>query len=71
VSVNGQPGAEFFDPQGRLINVITLDIVEDSVQTIRSVINPDKLGHLGDLSPLGVRKRATDGPGVAAWDSDK
>jgi RNA polymerase sigma-70 factor (ECF subfamily) len=71
VSVNGQPGAEFFDRQGRLINVITLDIVEESVQTIRSVINPDKLGHLGDLSPLGVRKRATDRPGVAAWDSDK
>jgi len=55
VLVNGQPGAKFVDSEGRLINVISLDIVEGAVQTVRSVINPDKLGHLAPLSPMGLR----------------
>ena len=45
--LNGQPGAMFLDPDGRLTNVFSLDIVDGVVQTVRSVINPDKLGHLG------------------------
>jgi RNA polymerase sigma-70 factor, ECF subfamily len=55
VTVNGQPGARFLDPQGRLINVLSLDIADGSVQVVRSVVNPDKLTHLGPLSPLGRR----------------
>jgi len=55
VRVNGQPGAKFLDLQGRLINVISLDIVEGTIQAVRSVINPDKLGHLAPLSPMGLR----------------
>ncbi len=55
--VNGQPGAKFLDPQGRLVNVIALDIVDGAVQTIRSIINPDKLTHLGPLSPIGRRSK--------------
>jgi RNA polymerase sigma-70 factor, ECF subfamily len=50
--VNGQPGAMFFDPSGRLINVWTLDIADGQVQTVRSVINPEKLGHLGPLADI-------------------
>jgi RNA polymerase sigma-70 factor (ECF subfamily) len=50
VSVNGQPGAVFFDHDDRLINVIALDIVDGVVQTVRSIISPDKLGHLGELA---------------------
>lgn len=46
--VNGQPGALFLDDEGRLVNVTSLDITEGVIQTIRAVINPDKLGHLGD-----------------------
>lgn len=60
VSVNGQPGAKFLDQEGRLVNVITIDVVDGSVQTVRSVINPDKLTHLGELSPFGVRNRRSD-----------
>jgi RNA polymerase sigma-70 factor (ECF subfamily) len=71
VSVNGQPGAKFLDPEGRLVSIITLDILEGAVQTIRSVIDPDKLGHLGEVSPLGLRKQTTDGHSDAAWDSDR
>ncbi len=50
--INGQPGAMFFDPDGRLINVITLEIADGLVQTVRSVINPEKLRHLGPLADV-------------------
>lgn len=54
--VNGQPGLLAFDPDGALINVLTIDVEGDSICTVRSVINPDKLGHLGfPLSPLARR----------------
>ncbi|WP_084614775.1 RNA polymerase sigma-70 factor [Nakamurella lactea] len=47
--VNGQPGALVVDADGRLLNVLTIDIVDGAVQTVRSVVNPDKLRHLGPL----------------------
>jgi RNA polymerase sigma-70 factor (TIGR02957 family) len=63
VTVNGQPGAEFLDPDGKLINVLALDIADGQVQTIRSIVNPDKLGHLGpvaDAKELFARIRGSD-----------
>jgi hypothetical protein len=61
VTVNGQPGAMVLDPSERLIGVVALDIAEGGqIQTVTSVINPDKLRHLGplaDLGPLGGRAR--------------
>jgi RNA polymerase sigma-70 factor (ECF subfamily) len=48
--VNGQAGAVVRDPEGRVINVMTLDIADGAVQAVRSVINPDKLGHLGPVA---------------------
>ena len=45
--VNGQPGAVTYDADGRVVNVFALDIADGMVQAIRSVVNPDKLGHLG------------------------
>jgi len=53
VDVNGQPGAMSFDPEGRLINVLALDIADGQIQAVRSVVNPDKLRHLGPLADLG------------------
>ncbi len=50
VHVNGQPGAMALDSDNRVIYVFTLDIADDAVQAIRSVINPDKLQHLRPLS---------------------
>jgi RNA polymerase sigma-70 factor (ECF subfamily) len=58
--VNGQPGARFLDPDGHLVNVMALDIAEGQIQTVRSVINPDKLAHLGTLSAIGRRKPGED-----------
>jgi len=53
VEVNGQEGALVFDPQERLINVLALDIGDGVVRSVHSVVNPDKLAHLGPLSDLG------------------
>ncbi len=56
--VNGQPGALFLDPAGQLVNVFVLDITGGQVRTVRSVINPDKLRHLGPLADVpGLRRR--------------
>jgi RNA polymerase sigma-70 factor, ECF subfamily len=57
-NVNGQPGAMFLDHQDRLIAVIELDIADGAVQSIRSVVNPDKLQHLGPVSDFLQRYNA-------------
>jgi RNA polymerase sigma-70 factor (ECF subfamily) len=48
--VNGQPGAIFRDRDGKVLNTLALDILDRRIQTIRSVINPDKLGHVGPVA---------------------
>jgi RNA polymerase sigma-70 factor (ECF subfamily) len=50
--INGQPGAVTYDAEGRVVNVFALDIADGMVQAIRSVVNPDKLGHLGPVSDV-------------------
>jgi RNA polymerase sigma-70 factor (ECF subfamily) len=46
-TINGQPGALFFNVEGRPLGVVTLDIADDQVQTVRAISNPEKLAHLG------------------------
>ncbi|MFV5997343.1 RNA polymerase sigma-70 factor [Streptomyces sp. NPDC056231] len=48
--VNGQPGAIFRDRDGRVLNTWTLDVLDGQIQTIRTVLNPDKLGHVGPVA---------------------
>jgi RNA polymerase sigma-70 factor, ECF subfamily len=48
--INGQPGALAFDPDGRLLGALCLDIADGQVQTVRSIVNPDKLRHLGPVT---------------------
>ena len=50
--VNGQPGAVGYDAQGRVFTVFGLEVADGVVQTIRAVVNPDKLGHLGPVSDI-------------------
>jgi RNA polymerase sigma-70 factor (ECF subfamily) len=50
--VNGQPGALFLDPQGGLVGVVNLDVAEGQVQSVNSIVNPDKLRHMGPLADL-------------------
>jgi RNA polymerase sigma-70 factor (ECF subfamily) len=49
VHINGQPGVMFVDDEGRIGAVISVDVADGLVQTIRGVVNPDKLQHLGPL----------------------
>ena len=53
--VNGQPGFRTLDADGRLVNVVGLDIQDGRITAIRSMLNPDKLGHLGETSTIGLR----------------
>ncbi|MGW0147987.1 RNA polymerase sigma-70 factor [Streptomyces sp. NPDC003333] len=48
--VNGQPGALFRDRDGKVLHILALDILDGEIRTVRSVINPDKLGHLGPVA---------------------
>ena len=48
--VNGQPGAIFRDRDDKVLNTWTLDVLDGRIQTIRSVQNPDKLGHVGPVA---------------------
>ena len=48
--LNGQPGALLHDRDGRIGGAMTLDIAGGRIQAIRSVVNPDKLRHLGPLA---------------------
>ena len=50
VEVNGSPGALYLDPQQRLIGVMGLDIAGGQVTGISSMVNPDKLKHLGPVA---------------------
>ncbi len=45
--VNGQPGALLLDGQGGVIGVWALDVAEGQIHAIRSIVNPEKLTHLG------------------------
>ncbi|WP_069765774.1 RNA polymerase sigma-70 factor [Streptomyces sp. LUP47B] len=48
--LNGQPGAIFHDRDGKVLHTLALDILDGRVQTIRTVINPEKLGHVGPVA---------------------
>jgi RNA polymerase sigma-70 factor, ECF subfamily len=65
--VNGQPGAIFRDRENKVLNTWTLDVLDGRIQTIRSVQNPDKLGHVGPVADawavareLNQARRPTD-----------
>ena len=48
--VNGQPGAILRDRDGKVVGTLTLDALGGRIQTIRSVVNPDKLRHVGPVA---------------------
>ncbi|MFE3448575.1 RNA polymerase sigma-70 factor [Nonomuraea sp. NPDC059194] len=58
--VNGQPGAIFRDRDGKVVNTLTLDILDGQIQAIRAVINPDKLRHLGPVADAWAVVRAAN-----------
>jgi RNA polymerase sigma-70 factor (ECF subfamily) len=63
VEVNGQPGAMLLDGDGHVFAVMALDIAAGHVQGIRSIVNPDKLGHLGEVADVNalLKREPADG----------
>ncbi len=60
--VNGQPGALARGPDGGLIAVLSIDVADGQIQTIRSIISRPKLSHLGPLADLaGLLQRRPTG----------
>jgi RNA polymerase sigma-70 factor (TIGR02957 family) len=57
VDVNGQPGALLLDRRGHLFAVMSVDVADRQIQGIRSIVNPDKLGHLGEVADIGALLR--------------
>jgi RNA polymerase sigma-70 factor (ECF subfamily) len=56
--VNGGPGLITRDPLGRVVGVLSVDIADGLVQTVRGVVNPDKLTHLGAVSDVARLRSA-------------
>jgi RNA polymerase sigma-70 factor, ECF subfamily len=52
VLVNGGPGIISHDRQGQVVSVLSFEILDGVVQTVRGIVNPDKLQHLGAVSDL-------------------
>jgi RNA polymerase sigma-70 factor (TIGR02957 family) len=52
VEINGEPGALLLDREGNLIGVWSLEIAGGEIRSLRSVVNPDKLGHLGPVADV-------------------
>jgi len=52
VEVNGGPGAVYLDEQQRLLGVVGLEVAEGQITGINSIVNPDKLAHLGPVADL-------------------
>jgi RNA polymerase sigma-70 factor (ECF subfamily) len=55
--LNGEPGAILRDRDSKVLNTWTLDILDGRIRTIRSVTNPDKLGHLGPVADAWALNR--------------
>jgi hypothetical protein len=58
VEVNGSPGALLLDGEDRLISVLALDIAEGQIRAVSSVVNPEKLGHLGQVADVKALLRS-------------
>jgi RNA polymerase sigma-70 factor (TIGR02957 family) len=60
--VNGGPGVITHDSQGNVVSVLSFEILDGAIQTVRGIVNPDKLQHLGAVSNLlRIRHPGQDG----------
>lgn len=55
--VNAQPGAILYDRDRQVIGTLAIDVIEGQIQTIRGVLNPDKLAHLGPVADASAVTR--------------
>jgi RNA polymerase sigma-70 factor (ECF subfamily) len=54
VQINGAPGAMLLDRDGRLFAVWSLDIVGTEIISISSIVNPEKLAHIGSVADVAA-----------------
>ena len=52
--INGAPGGLLLDGHDRVVAVWSLDIAGGQIQAVRSIVNPEKLAHLGAVANLGA-----------------
>jgi RNA polymerase sigma-70 factor (TIGR02957 family) len=60
--LNGGLGALSYGPEGKLISALVVETDGGEIKTINSIVNPDKLAHLGpvaDVKALLKRRRQT------------
>ena len=48
--INGQPGAIFKDRHGAVVNTWAIEVLDGRIHAIDTVLNPEKLGHLGPVA---------------------
>jgi hypothetical protein len=65
VEVNGAPGALFLDGEQQLIGVLALDIAGGQIMSVSSIVNPDKLTHLGPVADFRSLLRPARGRGMS------
>jgi RNA polymerase sigma-70 factor (ECF subfamily) len=58
VQVNGAPGALLLDRDGRVLGVMTLAFARGFIGTVTSVVNPEKLRHIGETGDMWSLIRA-------------
>lgn len=63
-TVNGGPGIITRDCQGKVVSVLSLEVLDGVIQALRSVVNPDKLRHLGPVSDTLRIRRPDDDAGT-------
>ncbi|WP_222851344.1 RNA polymerase sigma-70 factor [Phytoactinopolyspora mesophila] len=54
VEANGQPALRVFSPRDEVLGVLTFGVADGQIHTMHSVINPEKLTHLGQVGDLGA-----------------
>jgi RNA polymerase sigma-70 factor (TIGR02957 family) len=52
--VNGSAGAMVLDGKQRLISVWSIELGDGEIRAINSVVNPEKLAHLGEVGDFGA-----------------
>jgi RNA polymerase sigma factor (sigma-70 family) len=53
MEINGAAGGLMLDGDDRVVAVWSLEIVGGQIQAVRSIVNPEKLAHLGAVADLG------------------
>jgi RNA polymerase sigma-70 factor, ECF subfamily len=49
------------DREGKVAYLLALDVLDGQIQTVRSLGNPDKLGHLGPVADAWALQREFKG----------